>query len=463
MKRKLLLLLPAILVSAMTIAQSLPNGDFENWNGTANENPLHYSLVSNAAMPALGLPSNVVKIADPQDGNFAIQVQTIANSTDTAFGYFINGDPNTGAGGIPYNEHPITLSGYYKSFLPSDTALLFIAFKENGAVISTNYAFFTGSHNSYTYFYIPLTIPALANPDSLVFGVLSCNPGIPNPTPGSWLQLDNLLFNGVPTQPADMNGSFEYWTGETSWQLAQWETGGDTAMRSSDSHSGALALRLNTILYNSSTAGASYATTGNVIQNNLVGGRPYSQMNDTLCGWYKFIPNGIDSAVGGAIAKQNGTPVGYALAPFPPAANYTYFEIPLACALQPDTLLVVFLSSADNTLPSNAGSRFYVDGLYLKSSPLGIAPYNFSQWGLVTLYPNPLASGETAWLEFSSHSPSPVTISVYDESGKLISEEQVSVNGNYRHPVSLANYNPGMYSVVLTQENSRVVRKMVVR
>lgn len=457
-----LFFLLGVTAFSWSAAQSVPNGDFENWIGTANENPLYYPLVSNASAQTLGLPSNVVKVADPHDGNFAVQVKTVGNANDTAFGYIINGDPNTGAGGIPYNEHPITLSGYYKSILPSDTAILFIAFKENGVILSTNYAYFYGIHTNYTYFYIPLTIPALANPDSLVFGLISCNPSVPNPTPNSWIQLDHLLFNGVPTQPPQMNGSFENWTGETSWQISQWETVGDTAVRSTSPHSGLLALQLTTVMYDAFTAGPSIATTGHFYQNNIIAGRPYSQMNDTLCGWYKYTVNGIDSAAGGAIAMQSGTPVGYAIASFPAASNYTYFELPLTCAQQPDTLILLFVSSADNTVPANAGSRFYLDGLFLKSSPLSVSEYDWSAWGLVTLYPNPVLSGENAWLEFSSNSASSL-ISVYDASGKLISEERVSANGKFRYEIESSGFTPGMYTVVLMQDGKRAVRKMIVQ
>lgn len=463
MKHYLRLLSVFFLLPALTFAQSVPNGDFENWNGIANENPLHYPYVSNAEMPALGLPPNVIKLADPYDGNFAVQVQTVSSSTDTAFGYLINGDPNTGAGGIPYSEHPITLSGYYKCNLPSDTALLFIAFKENGVIVSNNYAFFTGSHSSYTYFYIPLTIPALANPDSLVFGIISCNPAIPNPTPGSWVQLDHILFNGVPTQPATMNGSFENWFGETSWLLPQWETVGDTAVRSADPHSGLLALQLTTVMYDAFTAGPSYATTGHFYQNTIIGGQAFSQQNDTLCGWYKYMVNGTDSAAGGAIAVQGGLAVGYAITAFPAAANYTYFEIPLACSVQPDTLILLFLSSADNTVPANAGSRLTLDGLFMKSSPLGIHPYDWTQWGIVSLYPSPVAGGEIAWLEFSSSASAVTTVSVYDLNGKRISEEQVSVNGNYRYAVQTSGFDPGIYTVVLSQNGRQIIRKLLVK
>lgn len=457
---RLLLVVSFWVLAAGAAAQAIPNGNFENWNGTLREDPLWYPYISNAAALAAGLPPNVVKVPDPQDGSFAVSVRTVSNAADTMFGYIINGDPNTGAGGIPYSEHPITLSGHYKCSLPSDTAILFIAFKEAGAVISTNYAFFTGVQNSYTYFYIPLTIPALAHPDSLLFGVISCNPSVPNPAPGSWIQLDNMLFNGVPTQPAQMNGSFEQWAGEYSWLLPQWESFGDTSLRSTDAHSGVLALQLTTVLYNANTAGPSVATTGHIYQNSVIGGRPYTLTNDTICGWYKFLVNGVDSAVGGGVAMLNGTPVGAGLMAFPPVPNYTYFEIPLLCAQQPDSLIMLFVSSADNTLPSNAGSRFYLDDLFLKSSPLAVQAYDWSRLGMVTLYPNPVQAGAEAVLEFSSEQP--VLIMVYDAAGKEISSLQSSEKGLQRHALPTYGWSPGIYTVLLQNGQAKAVRKLVV-
>jgi Secretion system C-terminal sorting domain len=444
------------------LSQTIPNGDFEYWNGQSVDELLHYPINTNTAAQSLSLPSTVSRVSDPHDGAFAVQVKTVSNGTDTIFGYFANGDPNTGAGGIAYPDHPITLSGYYKCNLPSDTALLFVLFKENGVVLSANIYPFSGVQNAYTYFYVPLTIPALANPDSVVFGVVSCNPSIPSPSPGSYIQLDHLVFNGGQSQPVNFNGSFEYWSSAVSWDLPDWENFGDTAIRSTDAHAGNTALRLTTFQTSASTASPTVATTGRFTQNSVAGGRPFTSMIDTVAGWYKFQVNGVDSAVGVVLATSNGNAVGVSFIAFLPTNNYTYFEIPIVCGQQPDSLLVAFVSSADNVLFSNAGSVLLLDEIHLKSSLLAVAEINWNL-GLVNLYPNPATNSSGAVLEFVSQSVSPVQIKIMDANGQMVLADQSSGWGKQKYEINTAALPPGMYAVLIEQDGNYAVRTLLVQ
>jgi hypothetical protein len=75
-----------------TYAQSVPNPGFEFWNISSLDNPTDYPLNSNQMANVLGLPFNCNKIVDPQQGNLAMQLNTVSNANDTLIGYFFNGE-----------------------------------------------------------------------------------------------------------------------------------------------------------------------------------------------------------------------------------------------------------------------------------------------------------------------------------------------------------------------------------
>ena len=461
MKHKLLFLL-GISFSLFSNAQTIPNGGFENWNNNSYVSPQNYWYTSNPDAASLGLPYNALQVTDPQQGTYAVKMNTVSNATDTMFGYILNGDPSTFTGGIPYTQHAATLSGFYKcNVMPGDTAFLLCIFKQGGTAISFDVQIFTGTHNSYTPFSLTLNVPAISSPDSIIVGAVSSNAFSGNVIPGSMLQLDNLLFTGVTQQPTLMNGSFENWTGNSRYVPQLWPTAGDSMLRTSDAHSGSYALQLKTVTYNNGV-GASYATQGTMIQNvGITGGRPYSQINDTLCGWYKFVPNGIDSATVWIQTSAAHNAVGGAAAGLPPANAYTFFSIPFTSIQTPDTLLVVFSSSFNDINQANGGSVFKIDDLYLKSSALAVPEIHWNDFGLVKLFPNP--SNENCTVEFTNKENENVVLTVTDETGRKVSEETISGIGNHAVKIDTSVLAKGFYTVTLMQEERFTSRKLIVQ
>lgn len=460
---KYFFLLSFTLFSFAANAQAVANGGFESWNASSTDIPDYYPQNSNPIAMMFGLPANTLKVADPQQGSFAIQLNTIANANDTMFGFIVNGDPGTGEGGIPYNQHPLTLTGYYKSNVMSgDTAFAIIIFKEAGVVISNDAIAFTGVHNTYTPFTITLTIPPLANPDSIVFAAASSNAFVTNGIPGSMLQLDNLMFTGVASQPAMMNGSFENWTSVNTSRPLQWTTVGDLVNLTTDAHSGSYALQLNTFAVGPGDPSPSYASNGYFPPNQgPVGGRPYSLVTDTLFGWYKYITSGTDSATIGVQTSLAGFPVGGAFVGLPPASNYTFFALPFSSATNPDTLLLIMSSSLDDVNPSDIGTVFKVDDLYLSSSPTGINPaISWNTFGKVALFPNP--SNVECWLEFDNNENAPVVMTITDELGKTVSEISINETGHQRQHIDASVLAKGSYIITLSQNGKRTSRKLFV-
>jgi hypothetical protein len=452
------------LVSTIVFSQTIVNGGFEYWNASSTDMPAYYLNNSNPTALTLGLPANALKVADPQQGTFAIQMNTVANASDTLFGYVTNGDPGTAEGGIPYNQHPIALTGYYKSnVMPGDTAFLLIMFKENGVVLSYDGYAFTGVQNAYAPFSVALTIPALANPDSIVFAAASSNAFMTNGIPGSMLQLDNLTFTGVAAQPLMMNGSFENWSAVNTSRPINWSTAGDIQNLTNDAHSGSYALMLNTFPVAPNEPSPSYGCNGIFsISQGPLGGRPYSLTTDTLCGWYKFIPAGNDSATMGVQTTFMGSTVGGGFLGLPPVSAYTYFELPFMSFSTPDTLLVIMASSFDDVNPSDIGSVFKLDDLYLKSSPLGISSeISWNPFGKISVYPNP--SNVDCWIEFDNNGNSPLVMTVTDELGKTISETIITGTGHQQQHIDTSVLAKGSYILTLTQDGKRTNRKIVVQ
>ncbi|MCX6310194.1 MAG: T9SS type A sorting domain-containing protein [Bacteroidetes bacterium] len=462
MKHKLLFTISLFVAMAMS-AQTIPNSGFEFWNASSIDNPLYYPQTSNQQALQAGLPQNALKVTDPQQGTLAIQLNTVTNGVDTMFGYFLNGDPNSLAGGIPYSQHPITLTGYYKcNVMAGDTAFVFIVFKQGGIAVSQDFAIFTGNHSSaYVPFTLTLTIPALATPDSIIVGAASSNAFVNRGIPGSMLQLDNLTFTGVSSQPTMMNGSFENWISINTSTPQNWGTAGDLIYQTNDAHTGTYAVEMNTFSYGGPNVSPSYITNGVFPpQSGPQGGRPYTLLNDTLCGWYKYIPVGIDSATIYLSTSQNTVGVGGGVLGLPPVSVYTFFSMPFSSFMQPDTLLIVLASGYNGSDASNVGSVFKVDDLYLKSSAVGIAVLNWNTFGKVQLYPNP--SSVDCWMEFDNNENSPMKMTVTDELGKTVSEIEITGTGHQRQHIDTSVLSKGIYVVTLTQNGNHTSRKLFV-
>lgn len=463
MKHKLLFSIGMLSVLALN-SQTIQNGGFESWNASSMDALNFYPNTSNLQAIQMGLSPNAFKVADPQQGALAIQLNTVTNGTDTLFGYFVNGDPGTGEGGIPYSQHPITLTGYYKSNIPvGDTGIFVVTFKQSGIPVSTDVFTFTGVHSSYTLFTITLSIPPLANPDTVIIGAASSNAFVSNGIPGSMLMLDNLTFNGASSQPAQMNGSFESWTTiNTSTPLA-WSTAGDLVHQTTDAHSGSYALLMNSFAYGPGAPSPSYATNGYFPPfSGPVGGRPYTLLTDTLCGWYKFTPSGMDSATVGVQLTNNTSNVGGNFVALPPASVYTFFSMPFGAFSTPDTMMVIFASSYDNIDMSNVGSTFKVDDLYLKSSLVGMGPeINWNAFGQIQLYPNP--SSTDCWMEWINNKETPVIMTITDELGRVVLENSFAAIGHQREHIDTSVLAKGSYTITLSQNGNRTSRKLFVQ
>ena len=142
---KIYLLLGAALLSYGINAQTnaIPNGNFESWTTINHDELTGYSSSNLQSIIKYNTAANCTKVADPFHGTYAIKLQTTLGSAgDTAMGYLAatpnpNGNnPCVWQGGIPYNQMPTGIKGYYKSNIASpDSACILVAFRSGGSCL----------------------------------------------------------------------------------------------------------------------------------------------------------------------------------------------------------------------------------------------------------------------------------------------------------------------------------------
>jgi hypothetical protein len=171
---------------------NVPDPSFESWDAFTVENPDNWNTL-NTLLASASL-ENVLKSTDAHSGNFAAQLNSIANPN--------NGDTIQGALSLgvidlnlpnpfipaPYNASPTGFNGYYKyTGSNGDNGALQLVFMKNGNPVGSVSETFT-NQSVYTAFSSPVIL--LDTPDSIVFLVSSGS------NPGSTLLLDDLSFTG---------------------------------------------------------------------------------------------------------------------------------------------------------------------------------------------------------------------------------------------------------------------------
>jgi len=189
-----------------------------------------------------------------------------------------------------------------------------------------------------------------------------------------------------------VNGDFEDWTNNTLFEDPDiWLTGNYgwgtyvVATKSTDKVGGNYSLRLENIINGTDTA-FGYALHGDVGQGGPGGGIPYSDIVDTLKGWYKYDIQTGDSANMMVEFKFGGNTVSMDLIKFVGTQNtWTEFAYPINVGLaQPDSVMIAFVAG-------NAMGGYVLDGSWLmlddvsfsssvNNSPAAIPNGGFEAW-----------------------------------------------------------------------------------
>jgi hypothetical protein len=427
------------------------------------------------------LPFNVVKTAEAQHGNSAVKITTVATVGDTAMAYFINanpnnGDPSTWTGGMPYDQMPTGVSGYYKynpAIATDDSALIFAVFSKAGINIGTYIFTIGGLHTEYTPFNLTFKQPLTQTPDEVIFAATSSNIMLnENGIAGSVLTLDNVSFTGVASQPALMNGDFETWETETMLSLSDWimqsnydQRGNEN--RTADAVSGNYAIELKAYLgedNGSPVARPEQVSTGYYLDNcnndcQEQGGHKYTQTKDTLTFWYKYAPANNEKALVYLNFKKDGNQIWWEYKDLDASTEYQYVEMPFDIWETPDTVIVHIQSLRwDDTLVSAVGSVLTIDEVQFKSQPILYASLHaFAAKDQLSVFPNP-SDGRFR----ISNESGIIQVTVYNMIGRKV-YTKISAKQEKLSEIDLTKFDKGVYFIEINDGTKTSTKKIVIQ
>lgn len=458
MKKNLLFLLlafPVLMSQAQPVL--LPNGDFETWTSTTYNSPDMPWFNSNDETISYYGKESVKKITG-FSGSYAIRLETVEDGFDTSGAYITNSlsDIENGEGGVPFTFQATNLNGTYRyNLVTGDTAFIILIFKKNASIISYNIFKIHGSQSAATPF--TYSINAMGqSPDSMIIAVASGNVLSGQPKYGSWIELDDLTFDDGVVSMSVPGGDFENWTAKSLDEPGDWILGGGNVSRTNDKYSGSYAAQLT-----SKDDGSGWVDPGSLTLGSMGPqmGMPYTKMVDTLIGYYKYNTPGSD--VGFLVAYMtdaNGNIIGQPTTmQLNPAANYTYFELPLASSVAPARLAVSITSSDYSGNPVD-GSTLYLDDLKLKNTPLAIGDIN-RQANNFAVYPNPASN--ILFVKAPAAVTNDIQINIIDVTGKTVYNRTVNhaTFGTFSVPVD--TYTPGIYHYTITSGDVKTQGKFI--
>lgn len=431
-----------IAISGILNAQSIPNGDFEQWTNFHFNEPDNW-YTSNTETVHSNEWITVLPVQGVEAQGHGIRLMTDGENSRVMPGYISNtyGDPLVGQGGAPYNERPTFLSGYWRFHtLYNDTALIAVVFKKDGLIISQQIFKIHGQQMDWHPFDLLLSVNE--TPDSVIFAATSSN--VLNESvmqTGSYLDLDNLEFRGRFITDQIANSDFESWFPRDIHHAQGWRVMGRDVDWTDDTPYGNHGVRMSSWIDNDGIVHASGIGTGDMNDmGEWSGGLPYHMVLDTLRGYYRYECEGEDNGYLSLEMLNNNLSIGGAYYHFYPVDTWTYFEIPLHLNIAPDTLRLQLGSTDypfDEAIP---GSTLYIDNLQLSSQPLHVGSSSIRSFK--PPYPNPAVA--------LIHVPLPddfrgeVLFSIFDESGKLVKTMNFHQAGSVLR-VPLDEFNSGNY------------------
>ncbi len=457
--KKHILLLIAGAISAGVSAQNIFNGGFESWSlKTLYEEPAGW-LTSNPQSFMMTGNGNVGKDSPAPSGNNAVKLETVSNGNDTLPGMLIIGNPGPGTinGGIPYSSQPDSMRFFVKyNIQANDTAHIYVFFKNNGSMIGIAAADFNGSQSSYQQITVPVNWFSILVPDTMAAVISSSNMDLAK-IPGSTLYVDKIEFvNGAPPVP---NSDFENWVPVSSeeadgWNSINYISDTPSVTKTTGSYSGSYAMRIETV--QSTPWGGQpvgYVTNGYFGQNDPSGGMPVAQNPDKVSGYYKYTPNGPDTALAGiflyrydAVADSTILVEKVAI-PLLPASTYTYFEMQSLYNGWNfvDTMNIAFASSNFDSIPKyiGMGSVLIIDNLTVTYKPLSVNEIQAD--GRLRL--SPLPAGQA--INITSDEPllKNNDFTMMDLSGQVVYRQKVEAQ---HFTVDVSRFPSGIYFYAVT-------------
>jgi hypothetical protein len=290
--------------------------------------------------------------------------------------------------------------------------------------------------------------------------------------------MSSMVFNFTMAQTQFQNSGFETWTvktiGSTTFsEPNNWYTlnplkqfGFDeSTTKSSDSHSGTSAAFLETIENNFGDL-PGLITIGNILdatgEPDLVKNKiAFTSRPTSINFWVKSLPEiGDSSAVSILLTKWNTTTKNSDTIAFAQWSNgtaietYTQIIKPLTYlnSNTPDSVFFIASSSIDGFTPT-AGSRLWLDDIYLNYAPLSVS--EVKKTGNIQLFPNPckdllnIVSSEQ--VDF---------VEIYDNLGRLVTNTKLN-----KQQIEVAALEPGVYFIYVgsNQNNLTTLPKKFIK
>ena len=173
-----------------------PNGGFEDWTYFTSEEPDNWQSTNIFTMPGSGI--SVSKTSDSHSGFFAAQIESRQTNWNDTIAFITNGSIWEGGpvGGMPVDDIPEKLSGYYKyDPVGADSATVSLAlyhFNTNmgSSELIDKATIRLPAATTYTYFELPVDYYSLPEPDTVNISFGSGN----FEQPGAMLGLGSTLL-----------------------------------------------------------------------------------------------------------------------------------------------------------------------------------------------------------------------------------------------------------------------------
>lgn len=453
MKKIISLLGLATTLNSFAQYGELENSSFENW--TSDTSFLKLDQWSSSIEQNGGIGNNVVESSDAVDGNKSVYMETVQINQDTLFGYIMLGllGQNGPGDGIDYTNDVDSIVGYWKYETMGDDSVTIITQQKNSGTPAFFLDKISGSQTTWQRFSYPL--PVTSGQDSLMVAFASGNALNDYSVPGSWLMVDKVQLKSSNTYATDLpNYSFENWSPVIVENPDNWDSfntvstsvGHPSVTKSTSAYSGAYAAKLtNEFIPQYGDIIQGIITKGPIMNVlNGMGGISYGAEPTSFDGYYKYTPNGIDTArfnvvfynnqsvVGGAYFEVNST-----------VSSYTAFSEMLVLSTTPDSMALAIFAG------SNAGSTLYLDDINLSGGNVSITEQSIQDF---YIYPTVTSSNITVKLISNTNQVSDVF--VFSLEGKLMQSKQMTLTtGENTMEYNLSNLPTGSYIIKISAKD----------